>query len=428
MAVTSGILHPAGPAIDLDVADERETAQGLASPDYRRKIINCVSRAQFDGTFWRVAAIARELKSSGIDTVILMPMEEKGEFRRFLDFHQIPHIECRLRAAGRLGRWRNNMRFLLGLVPEIRSLVRILRDQDADLVHVNGSSNVAPLVAAALTGHPALWHWNDMLVPRWIARGLKLISLASRAHIVVASSPVAQHYRFTSRSTHYLGVLQPPLPPENLDPAPGLFTVAPLPSLPAGRPILGFVSNLLKAKGAMEFVETVALLRDRGVMVSGIMIGGVLPGHEPFHEKLLCRIRDLKVADQIVLTGYRYDVMSMMRRFDVLLYPSHSDASPIVVTQALAAGVPIVATEVGDIPQKLDGLDMPIVAIGDVPAMTESVARLLKLSTDAQETYKQAAEQRVADTYSIEEIAARHIAAYNAALHSELVSKHAVPM
>jgi glycosyltransferase involved in cell wall biosynthesis len=52
-----------------------------------------------------------------------------------------------------------------------------------------------------------------------------------------------------------------------------------------------------------------------------------------------------------VLAGHRDDVMAVLDASDALLHPSATDAFPTVLLQALAAGVPIVASEVGGIPE-----------------------------------------------------------------------------
>lgn len=404
--------------VEVAVSDrDYDPARAVSSRNPPMKVINCVSRAHFGGTPWRVAVIALALRSSGVDTTVLLPSDRDAGFREFLEFHDISHIERPLRTAARMGRWGNNLRFLIGFPAQIHSLARLFRERGADMIHVNGAANVAPLIAAILSDRPVLWHWNDMLVPRWIAAVLKLLLLSRQVHAVVASSPVAVRYGLHRGMRRYLGILPPPLPPDFLVPS----LIEPLPTLPEDRKVLGFVSNLLETKGAMEFVETVAALRRRSVIVSGIMVGAVLSGHEAFHEKLLRRIRELQIADQITLIGYRYDVMNVMRCFDVLLYPSHTEAAPIVIVQALAVGLPIVATAVGDIPGMLEGLGMPVVPVGHVEAMADAVQRALARTQASRESSRQAAKLRVAEQYSTARIASRHLELYDALAGEEKI-------
>lgn len=83
-----------------------------------------------------------------------------------------------------------------------------------------------------------------------------------------------------------------------------------------------------------------------------------------------------------VLAGHRDDVMAVLDAADVLLHPSHTDAFPTVLLQGLAAGVPIVASGVGGIPEIVEdgqtGLLVP-------PPLTHGAfaARLAQLFSDA---------------------------------------------
>jgi glycosyltransferase involved in cell wall biosynthesis len=62
-----------------------------------------------------------------------------------------------------------------------------------------------------------------------------------------------------------------------------------------------------------------------------------------------------RLGDRARLIGHRDDIMAVLDAADVLLHPSRADAFPTVLLEALAAGVPIVATAVGGIPEIVEG-------------------------------------------------------------------------
>jgi glycosyltransferase involved in cell wall biosynthesis len=57
------------------------------------------------------------------------------------------------------------------------------------------------------------------------------------------------------------------------------------------------------------------------------------------------------LRDRIKLVGYRDDIPELLQAADVVVQPSHFDALPTTLIQALAAGVPAVASDVGGIPE-----------------------------------------------------------------------------
>jgi glycosyltransferase involved in cell wall biosynthesis len=86
-----------------------------------------------------------------------------------------------------------------------------------------------------------------------------------------------------------------------------------------------------------------------------------------------------RLGDAAVLAGHRDDVMAVLDAADVLLHPSRLDAFPTVLMEGLAAGVPIVATEVGGIPEIVEhgrsGLLVRLPLTGD--AFAAPLARLI---------------------------------------------------
>jgi len=88
------------------------------------------------------------------------------------------------------------------------------------------------------------------------------------------------------------------------------------------------------------------------------------------------------VADVVTLAGHQDDVQPYYGMADVFVLPSHSEGSPNVLLEAMAAGLPVVATSVGGVPElAVNGREALLVEKGDISGLAASIRRIL---TDTQ--------------------------------------------
>jgi glycosyltransferase involved in cell wall biosynthesis len=89
---------------------------------------------------------------------------------------------------------------------------------------------------------------------------------------------------------------------------------------------------------------------------------------------------DDRLASRVQFTGYRTDVPRLLSAVDLVAHPSHADALPTALIHAMAAGVPVVATSVGGIPEVL-GVEAGILQPPGRPDLLSDA--LLGLAADA---------------------------------------------
>jgi glycosyltransferase involved in cell wall biosynthesis len=135
------------------------------------------------------------------------------------------------------------------------------------------------------------------------------------------------------------------------------------------------ISVLRPGKGHDDLLTALARLPDRP------RIRLVVVGDGPERNRLEGRVDgDRRLASRVVFAGYRRDVQRLLGAVDLVVHPSHADALPTALIHTMAAGVPVVATEVGGIPELLGeraGLLLP-------PGRAELLAEaLLELAADA---------------------------------------------
>ena len=166
----------------------------------------------------------------------------------------------------------------------------------------------------------------------------------------------------------------------------------------AGRPIeILFVGNLYESKGTLEMVEAAGKLRSRGVCFRLTMAGG--RPDEATGRRLDQAIDDAGITDRTELPGVVgvEEKAELYTRSDIFCFPTHYEAEgmPLVILEAMSAGLPIVSTRWRSIPNVVtDGHDGFLVEPGDTDALAEHLARL---STD--ETCRQAMGSAARDTF-----------------------------
>lgn len=107
-------------------------------------------------------------------------------------------------------------------------------------------------------------------------------------------------------------------------------------------------------------------------------VGFVVFGDGPLRQRLQEQIDLAAIGDRFQLAGFRDDLDALIGCADLMVLPSYTEGLPNVALEALAAGVPVVATAVGGTPEVvLDGQCGYLVPAGDTPALARRIGDLL---------------------------------------------------
>jgi glycosyltransferase involved in cell wall biosynthesis len=144
--------------------------------------------------------------------------------------------------------------------------------------------------------------------------------------------------------------------------------------LPHGAPIVGNVAALVPHKGQKHLVEAAALVV-RQVPDARFVIAG----EGELRPALEHQIKHLGLEKHVMLAGFRPDVLSVHKAFDLFVMSSVTEGLGTSILDAMAAGRPVVATAAGGIPEVVrDGATGILVPPRDHEAMAAAIVKLLK--------------------------------------------------
>ena len=138
------------------------------------------------------------------------------------------------------------------------------------------------------------------------------------------------------------------------------------------RPVIGFVGRLTPEKGVSILLQAVQQLAHKGRSVDVIIIGD-----GEYGPALQGEAERLGIDEQIHFLGKRHDMPDLYAAMDIFVLPSFKEAFPMVVLEALACGIPVVATRVGDIPYMLNNSGGILVEPGDVSGLAMAILDII---------------------------------------------------
>ena len=142
-----------------------------------------------------------------------------------------------------------------------------------------------------------------------------------------------------------------------------------------GEKVLVAVGRLSREKGHADLIESIALLR---AAEPDLKFKLLLVGDGPEQVNLTRAVAERNLESHVVFVGHVGDVAPFYSIADVLVLPSHSEGSPNVLLEAMAAGLPVVATSVGGVPEiATSEVNSLLVPSRDPSAFAEALRRVL---------------------------------------------------
>ncbi|HEX3510924.1 MAG TPA: glycosyltransferase family 4 protein [Solirubrobacteraceae bacterium] len=263
-------------------------------------------------------------------------------------------------------------------------VARAARRHRADVLHANSIRAGLVLALARPAPGARIVHVRDVL-PAGAVTTATLRAIAAGTTVVANSRYTAERLRTVAPGAR-LEVVHNPVDLARFDPArlDRAAARAALGEAGARGLLLGVVAQLTPWKGQDTAVRALAILRERGLDAHLLLIGAAKFvsaatrfDNEAYVEALREEVERAGLGDRVSWLGQREDVPELMRALDILLLPSSEEPFGRALIEAMALGVPVLATRVGGPPEIVtDGREGYLVQPGDAAAWAEAVLRI----------------------------------------------------
>ena len=281
-------------------------------------------------------------------------------------------------------------------------LVRILKEHNVDIVHCHAhKSTVYGTVAAVLAKTPVVMaHVHGLGRSRNFRRKLMNFFLFKKINKIV---PVAKSVREDVLKNNWsvpeekISVLENSIDYGRFaDVSISKEDAKKMLGLPSDAFVFGTIGRLAPTKGLLYLIEAFPKVKEQKPSAHLVLLGD-----GPCRAELEQQASNMSCRDSIHFLGHRDNIEQLLRGMDVFVLASVAEGMPRAILEAMAVGVPCVATEVGGIPEIISGNNVGVlVPPKDSEALAEAMVNIANITDEKLEKQVEKAQNRVRQFYS----------------------------
>lgn len=327
------------------------------------------------------------------------------------------HISLPVHSKNPLTIWKN-----------AKKLAEIIRQYDVDIVHARSRAPAwVAYKACEMTGTPYMTTFHAAYKYKIELKRRYNSVMAKGKRIIAISQFIAQHITENYGTDPniirlaYRGIALEKYHPNSVN-AERMVNMAKLLNLPDDRPVVLLPSRLTRIKGPNVMIEALAHLKNKDIHCA---IFGAKPENSHYQEELSDLAQKLGVASMIRMYGPCNDMPAAYRLASVVVAASIvPEGFGRMAAEAQAMGCPVVATNIGAVPEVvLDGKTGWLVPPDDPVALAGAIDEALSLTASQRANLATAAMSHVANSFSIENMCGSVLSTYQELLAEEAQKK-----
>lgn len=292
-------------------------------------------------------------------------------------------------------------------------LVWLMRRERYDVVHTHMfASNLLGRLAATLAGVPGIFATVQLIADREAWWQILIDRLLQYKTATMIASSQAVRHSFIRRGIHpaKIKVIYNCVDLsrfETVDQAAARQTMRRAFGWNKDCFVVGAVARLEQVKGLAILIQAA-----EAVVAALPQARFLVVGDGPQRETLLAQVRRLGLEGRVILAGRRGDVPQVLPALDLFVLPSLSEALGIAAIEALASGLPVVASRVGGLPEVIvHGETGWLTPPGDAARLAEAILHVAAHPVEAGQRAEQG-QARVRDQFDVASLAAAQLELY----------------
>ena len=270
--------------------------------------------------------------------------------------------------------------FIIKQAPKISNFIKIIRNNKISLVHTHCdlTRGKPEIIAAKITGIPCISHIHAYYTLTHFDKFFKKFV----DKFVCVSNDVANEYNknlCTGNKTVMIhNGLDMALHKNNYDNERIRKEIG----VKTEDFLVCLIGRIVAWKGHEYFIKAIAKIANKYPKIIGIIVGDIGYDYysiqESYYRKLILLIKELKINEKIIFTGFRSDVPRLISAMDIIVHASSSpEPFGLVVIEGMASGKPVIATAKGGVLDIIeDGVNGILIPCKDTDSMAKAILKI----------------------------------------------------